>query len=193
MLDPKWLDFLKTSGWQTTALAAASGILIWLRVSGLSPVEIPDWIILTALVVGVVSGCLAVASWGSGLWAATELYRLKFARWQDNRALKKRFIQYIPHLTPVERKIFAYLLAHNQRTFTAAIDGGHAAGLIGMGFIGTTARPGQRVDMWSYPMGVADPVWDALVERKDEFPHTPEYDGYGRNRDEREPWRVPVV
>jgi hypothetical protein len=36
-------------------------------------------------------------------------------------------------------------------------------------------------------------VWEALVEHRDQFPHTPEYDGYGRHTDEREPWHVHVI
>jgi hypothetical protein len=72
--------------------------------------------------------------------------------------LKRRFTQHLPHLTPVERQIFAYLLAHNQRTLTAASVGGHAASLIGLGYISIIAKPGQHLDMWSFPMGVLDAV-----------------------------------
>lgn len=193
MLDPKWLDFLKTSGWQTTALAAASGILIWLRVSGLAPVDIPDWIILTALATGIVSGCLAVASWGSALWQATAGPRRAFAGWRADRAFKKRFVQYIPHMSAKERQIFAHLLHHNMRTFTAFQDGGYAAGLIGMGFIGWVYQNRQPLDPWAVPMGVPDTVWEALQEHRDQFlPYDPERDSRGRVI-ERDPWRRPVV
>jgi hypothetical protein len=192
MLDPKWLDFLKTSGWQTTALAAASALIVFGHTSGLFPVPIPDWILVAAIVVGIVSACLALASWGGALWQATAGPRLIFRGWRADRKFKKRFVQYIPHMTPKERQIFAHLLHHNQRTFTAFHDGGYAAGLIGLGFIGWVTQNRQAVDPWAVPMGIPDTIWDALQEHRDQFPYTPERDSRGRPV-ELPPWRKPVL
>src|ERR1035438_7219151 len=49
------------------------------------------------------------------------------------RRSKREVERYIPHMTTKEREIIAYLLAKNQKTFLAAIDGGHAATLLSRG------------------------------------------------------------
>ncbi|MBM6579418.1 hypothetical protein ILT44_04415 [Microvirga sp. BT689] len=191
--DPKWLEILKASGWQTTALAGASALIVWLNSSGLLPVPLHEYIIQGAVVVGLVSACLALASIASALVKASEHPRQAVSGWRARRAFKREFEAHIPMLRPVERQIFAYLLHHNQKGFTGALDAGHAAGLLGSGWIRINARHGQQLDRWDVPFVVHDLVWEVLQEHKDEFPYKPEYDERYRTRSERQPWRVPVV
>jgi hypothetical protein len=79
---------------------------------------------------------------------------------------------YIPFMIPDERKIIAWLIAHNQKTFTAAVDGGHAATLLSRGIVVTMGRAGQRIDLEDVPMGIPDHLWEVLVQHKQEFPYT---------------------
>jgi len=46
--DPKWLEILKASGWQTAALTAASGTLIYLNARKQLPVALDSWVIEAA-------------------------------------------------------------------------------------------------------------------------------------------------
>lgn len=190
--DPKWLEILKASGWQTTAIAVASGLLIWLNSSGLLPVPLHEYILQAAIVAGLVSACLALASIGSALVRASELPRSSFQRWRSRRHAEQVFRDYLPHLTERERAIYAYLLEKNQKTFTADSTGGYASTLLGRGFIHITAQRGQQMEMDDVPMSVPDFVWTVLQEHKDQFPYTPDYGGdVGRRKVERHPWRKP--
>ena len=58
-------------------------------------------------------------------------------------------------LSKKEREIIAYLLRHNQRMFTAEMDGGHAATLIARGIVRNALRPGQAFDVTDVPMEIA--------------------------------------
>jgi hypothetical protein len=72
--DPRWLEILKASGWQTAALATAAGLLLWLNRAGWLPPFEP-WMVQAIAVVMVVCGLLALASFASntvvqiGKWA----------------------------------------------------------------------------------------------------------------------------
>ncbi len=87
-------------------------------------------------------------------------------------------------MTEEERKIIAYLLAHNQKTFTAAADGGYAATLLSRGIVIVHAQHGQQINMEDVPMTIPDYLWDVLVQNKDRFPYN------AREEDEAYPWRV---
>jgi hypothetical protein len=89
-------------------------------------------------------------------------------------------------MTSKEREIIAYLIANNQTTFTAPIDGGHAATLLARGIVNVIAAPGQYVDQENVPMMIRRPVWKALVKHKTEFPYKPPED----DEPEGHPWRV---
>lgn len=86
-------------------------------------------------------------------------------------------------LTKKEREIISYLLHHNQRMFTADLDGGHAATLISRGIVQSALRPGQVFDASDTPMEIPRSVWTVLKTVKDQFP----YDGQD---DDPYPWRV---
>ena len=192
MLDPKWLELLKQSGGTFLAIAIGCGLLFFGSRAELFPL---DGIFLQVVViVGIISGCLAIKAVIDALWAATAYPRARFRQWRRDRAQTKRFIDYIPHLSERERLIFGYLLHHNQRTFTNVADGGHANMLLSLGFVGIIAKGGQTVDMWEVPFGVPDPVWKGLTENRDKFPYTPklERSRHGGSH-EPHPWRAPVI
>jgi len=72
--DPRWLEILKASGWQTAALAIAAVLLLWANRAGwLPPLE--PWMVQAAAVLMIFCGLLALASFASnavvqiGKWA----------------------------------------------------------------------------------------------------------------------------
>jgi hypothetical protein len=85
-----------------------------------------------------------------------------------------------------DKEIIAYLLAKNQKAFTAAADGGYAITLMGEGIVKVTLRPGQPYHADDVPMRIPDHVWDVLVRHNDQFPYSPRKDG----KTEPYPWRV---
>ena len=93
--------------------------------------------------------------------------------WIEIQRSKRGFRGYIRHMTPKEREIIAYLLAKNQKTFTAASDGGHARTLLSRGIVIILARDGQLLDPENVPMTIPDHLWDVLQKHKDEFPYKP--------------------
>jgi hypothetical protein len=106
--------------------------------------------------------------------------------WIEIERSKRGLRGYIKHMTPKEREIIAYLLAKNQKTFTAASDGGHARTLLSRGIVIILVRDGQLLDPENVPMTIPDHLWDVLQKHKDEFPHKPP-DG---DETDGAPWRV---
>ncbi len=92
-------------------------------------------------------------------------------------------LEELSELTEREREIIAYLLHHNQRMFTADLDGGHAATLIARGVVRNAVRPGQVFDMTDVPMEIPRPIWNVIKTMKDRFP-------YSGDEDDPYPWRV---
>ena len=86
-------------------------------------------------------------------------------------------------LNATERQIISYLLHHNQRMFTADLDGGHAATLISRGLVKRAVRPGQAFVASDVPMEIPRPVWNLLKNMKERFP-------YLGDEDDPYPWRV---
>jgi hypothetical protein len=68
-----------------------------------------------------------------------------------------------------ELDIYGYLLKHSQKSFTAEMDGGHAASLYKRGFI-QTEQSGHSYGMFEFPFSVRDQIWSALEENRDKFP-----------------------
>jgi hypothetical protein len=62
--NPKWLEILKASGWQTAALTAASATILYLNAKKLLPVALDSWVIQVAEVSVLVFGFLTVFSVG---------------------------------------------------------------------------------------------------------------------------------
>jgi hypothetical protein len=118
-----------------------------------------DPVIQLAAFVGLLSGCLALASWCSTAYKLFPIHKW-LLHWINVRRLRRGLSNYIPHMTPKEREIIAYLLAHNQKTFTAESDGGHAATLLGRGIVTVIAQPGEHLDPEHVPMTIPDSLWD---------------------------------
>jgi hypothetical protein len=104
--------------------------------------------------------------------------------WINGIRSRRAIRNYIPHMTPKEREIIAYLLGHNQKMFTAAQDGGYATTLLSRGIVVIALRPGQVFLGEDTPMAIPDDVWKVLVQHKSDFPITDEV------KDGPHPWRV---
>lgn len=89
----------------------------------------------------------------------------------------------LDYLSNKEREIISYLLQHNQRMFTAAVDGGHASTLISRGIVTKALRHSQVFDAEDCPMEVPRPVWALLQKHREKFP-------YELHEDDPHPWRV---
>ena len=184
--DPRWLEILKASGWQTAALAVASGLFLLAAHSGLLP-PLEPWMTLLAAAGLLLFGCLAVASFLSTFFEFVPVQNW-LLHWITIQRQKRAARDYIPHMTPKERQIIGYLLAKNQRVFTCASDGGYATTLLSAGILVRALRSGQMFAMEDMPVAVPAHIWDVLLAHKDQFPYRPEKDERGV---EVHPWRVP--
>jgi Super-infection exclusion protein B len=184
--DPKWLEILKVSGWQTAALAFAFGVFLLLPHFGLLQQPEP-WITTFATLAFLVCMSLALASFGH---AVTEIFppNAWVVHWINKKRQRRMVGEYIPHMTETERSIIAYLLAKNQKMITGDRDGGYASTLISKGILIVALRAGQVVDTIDVPFIIPDPIWCELTKQKVHFP----YDRpKRRDGDEPHPWRRP--
>lgn len=194
--DAKWLDFLKAGLPAFLGLAAGCGATVYLNREGLLPAPLPEPIALALAVVALISGGLALglllaAIYRAIAWFVKPRYEGHLYKKRDAKR-KREFIAYIPYLSPKERQIFGFLLHHNRRTFTNTSDCGYAAELLSLGYVQMIGRNGQRVEYWSVPFGVPDPVWEALEENRDAFSYVPQQVSWrDRGNGEPEPWRKP--
>jgi hypothetical protein len=186
-IEARWLDILKATGPQTTAIAIACLIFLMLPTWGvISPLE--AWerhLVVFAL---LVCGLLAVASVLTAAYTFFPAGRW-LSYWINNWRLKHQVAAYIPFMTEKDRKIIAYLLEKNQKQFTGASDGGYAVGLISRGIIEADLRDKQVFRENDVPFHIPDPIWEVMVEHRSEFKYEPEYseeDG----ETEVFPWRV---
>jgi hypothetical protein len=180
--DSKWLEILKASGWQTSAIAVACAGLFGLIRFGLlqSPGALPLFLVAAA---GIVCACLAVASMLSALFRFIPPGRW-ILHWQKIARERHAVKSYIPHMTEEERGIVGYLLARNQKMFTGASDGGNATTLISRGIIVQALRPGQIFTSEDMPFAIPDHIWDVLAHHRDQFPSD------DLDPDAPYPWRV---
>jgi hypothetical protein len=184
-INPKWLEILKASGWQTAAGASACALFLLVAHWGwLPPLE--PWMVQLAAFALLLLGFLTLASFIS---SALKVFPASawFVHWVTIRREKKAAREYIPHMTPKEREIIGFLLAKNQKMLTVDSDGGHAVTLISRKIIVRGLQPGQVFHMTDMPMYVPDHVWDVLAAHKDQFPYHPP----ARGERETHPWRVP--
>lgn len=93
-IDPKWLEILKASGWQTAAISVACGIFIFLSSLSIIP-EFPVFV-AGAYFVGILCACLTFSVILSLLYK-TIMGKVK--RWQEISNAKKGFVKYIPYMT----------------------------------------------------------------------------------------------
>src|SRR5436309_8119909 len=143
--DPRWLEILKASGWQTAALAVASGLFLLAAHSGLLP-PLEPWMTLLAAAGLLLFGCLAVASFLSTFFEFVPVQNW-LLHWITIQPQKRAARDYIPHMTPKERQIIGYLLAKNQRVFTCASDCCYAVSLLSVGILVSDLRCGLKFVM----------------------------------------------
>lgn len=185
-VDPKWLEILKASGWQTTALAIACGLIVVLVKSEVIPTtDSPLWIALPAIGV-LIFGCLSLAAMGSALAKVVKPAAI-FDRWRLKRHRERAVREFIPYMTDTDRAIIGYLLYHNQKMFQTEQDGGYAAPLISKGIIQRSGVYGQAVDLTRMPFEVPDHVWSVLDKNREAFPYEPPPTG----EVEKHPWAIP--
>lgn len=80
--DPRWLEILKASGWQTAALAIAAGLFLWAnQTSWLPPLE--PWMVQAAAIVMLVCGLLALASFISNAIVQVGTWRNSIVNWSS--------------------------------------------------------------------------------------------------------------
>ena len=183
--DPKWLDILKASGWQTTALAIACGLIVVLVKSEVIPTTgSPSWIALPAIG-ALIFGCLSLAAMGSALAKVIKPAAI-FDRWRLKRHKERAVREFIPYMTDTDRAIIGYLLYHNHKMFQAYQDGGYAAPLISKGIIQRSGVHGQAVDLTRMPFEVPDHVWSVLEKNREAFPYEPPPTG----EVEKHPWAI---
>ena len=184
--DPRWLEILKASGWQTLAIAAGCFSFLGLSAYGLLP-RLDPWMTQLAAIVGLICGFLAIASMLSAMFRFFPVQKWIVRAWRVREA-KKAARDYIPFMTEQEKQIIAYLLAKNQKMFSAESDGGYAAPLLSRGIVVIAAQPGQHVTTTDVPMAIPDHVWSVLESYRTQFPYTKPN---RRDGIEPYPWRIP--
>lgn len=140
--DPKWLEILKARGWQTAALATASGlILVLVKCKIIPTTDSPLWVTLPFISL-VVFASLFIAAVGDEIAKIIKPVD-RINQWYLKRREAKAVREFIPYMTDKDREIIGYLLYHNQKMFQADQDGGYAAPLISKGIIRPSGRAGQ--------------------------------------------------
>ena len=183
--DPKWLDILKATGWQTGCLASAAALLIFANRKNWLPLNAPlePWVIEIAVVACFVFGFLAFASFCSAAWKAS---RGPITGFLALRRAKHQIRREIPYMNEKEREVIGDLIAKNQRMFTCTADGGYANTLISKKIVVCALLPGQACTGHEVPFRVPGYAWDVLIRHRAEFPYKPPEP----NMAETHPWRV---
>ncbi len=170
--DPKWLEILKTSGWQTAALTAASATILYLNAKKWLPVALDSWVIQAAEVGVLVFGFLTVFSIGPHITKTANIMASVLERRLAVNRAQRQVEKDIPTMTAKEREIIGYLLAKNQKMFDYKADGGDANTLISKRIIVCALVPGQAYTDYGVTFKVPEHVWDVLLKNKAEFPYT---------------------
>jgi len=183
--DPKWLEILKASGWQTTALTIACIIIIVLIKNGTIPTtDSPLWVAIPSIA-ALIFGSLSLAAMGNAAVNAIQPIKL-IKYWLLKRKKAKEVNDFIPYMTDKDREIIGYLLYHNQKTFQGDSDGGYAAPLITKGIIRVACKQGQVIDPSWTPFEIPDYAWNVLENSKELFPYKPPSKG----KTEVHPWAI---
>jgi Super-infection exclusion protein B len=168
--DPKWRDFLKAGGAAFSAIAVATGVFLILEHLRYVP-AIADWAQVSSILVFLLTACLTLTNTLAACWNFFEPH-VMFVRALNNHRRRKFVRERISHMTPTEREIIGYLLAHNQRIFTAANDGGHATTLIASRIVEFAPAGNQIMAEDNFPFAIPSIVWEELVKQRDKFPYT---------------------
>ena len=179
--DPKWLEILKASGWQTAALAVAF-LAFWglVRTGAIPRSDSPLWEALPALG-ALICGTLTLAS-----IVETRKPVARIDRWRRMRLDQRRAEDFIPYMTKEDKAIIGYLLHHNQKTFQVGMTGDYAAPLISRGIVRQELQHGQTFDLGEVPFSVPDHIWVVLERNRGSFPYTPP-----EGTTEPPPWKEP--
>jgi len=183
--DPKWLEILKASAWQTIALTIACIFILALIKMGIIPTtNSPLWIALP-LIGALIFGFLSLASIAS---AAAKYIKPgdRLDQWRLKRKKIKAVAEFIPFMTDKDKEIIGYLFYHKQKMFQADNDGGYAAPLISKGIIRVACKKGQVYSSPWTPFEIPDYVWSVLEKHKEQFPYKPPPRGKG----EKHPWAI---
>lgn len=175
-VDPKWLEILKASSWQTLSLALACLMILLLIRSGTMPTnDNPIWIALP-MVGFVIFGCLGI---GGAASSAANYFRFgqAFAVWREKKRDMKKVENYIPYMTNQDKAVIGYLLHHNLRMFHTLSDAAGAAPLLTKGIIRIALKNGQYYNEYRIPFEVPDHIWEVLEKHRYMFPYTPSYKG----------------
>lgn len=185
-IDPKWLQILKASGWQTTALTLACVLIITLIKGNIIPTtDSPLWIAIPSIF-ALVFGCLSLAAIGSALFKIFRPLEL-LNQWHFKRKKIKEIEKFIPYMADKDREIIGHLLHHKQKGFQADQDGGYAAPLISKGIIVVSARRGQILDLTRVPYEIPDYIWTVLEENSVYF----QYEASPDEKNEVNSWSIP--
>lgn len=176
--------FLRTRAHNTIAVAVACWIVIYADGKVWSEIRLDATVRQGLIILGILAACLAGTALVRALYERVPIDQ-RFGRWLSRRRAQRELREYIPFMTPEERNIIGYLLHHNQKTFTAAADGGYAATLLARNIVVVLAQPGQRVHPEDVPMVIPEYLWTVFVEEKAAFPYMPPATGR-----EVHPWRV---
>ncbi len=119
--DPKWLELLKASGWQTLAIATGCSLTYALISRGIIP-NPGALAILFVVVLGLICACLTLPNILSRL--ARTFPILKWIKnWESARRARRSLEDHIPFMSARDRMIVGYLLANNLKSFTVQNDG----------------------------------------------------------------------
>lgn len=128
----------------------------------------------TVLLVSLLTGCLSISSivgdWLSSMRKMTLLSeRRKLRQGEAMEAFedhKETVIKRFDHLSREEIHYIANCLRKNESSFLAWVNSSPVANLMAKGLVAT---PGGQHHQDHYPFYFRDFVWEALVERRDEF------------------------
>lgn len=132
-------------------------------------------------------GCLALVALGAAINKVFPV-RQWFVHYVNEKRFLKEVREYIPYLSERDQYIIGYLLAHDQKQFTADQDGGHLTNLISRKIVVYAYQPGQVFRGTDVPMRIPENVWRILQEHKDAFPYTSPKSHHGEV--EPQPWRI---
>jgi hypothetical protein len=133
--------------------------------------RVADWAQASVIGVFLLTFFLTLMNIVAAIWKFFQPHAL-VVRALNKRSRMKYVRGRIEEMTPKEKEIIGYLLAHNQRVFVGANDGGHARALLATRIIEVVAQPGQIISHNDFPFAVPMVVWEELLKHKEKFPYT---------------------
>lgn len=178
MFDAKWLDFFKLPLRAVIAVAIASAALLALvltHILDLGPIG--PFALPVLIIVAVASVAMGIVGGGEALLAPFREKRKQSAL-EQRRAIRKKeederqehrrgsVLGRLNHLSKEEIDLVADALRNGSPTFYTFVYSPPVSVLQGKGLVWT---PGGAHHQDYYPFSFHDFVWEALLERKDEF------------------------